>query len=208
MLQRRQDVCAAGHLGDRHTARAGLDDLEPGVRGAALRSLARLGDLSDDDLAEGLGDPDPIVRMTALELAALRPEVDVSALLDDPDAALVEQAAWCCGERPDDLRPMPRLIELAGGHEDPLVRESAVAALGALGHERARAAILAAAADKPAVRRRALIALAAFCGPDVDQAVERARHDPDRQVRDIVDDLVGQIEPVAGVADRGDDSEG
>lgn len=207
-LRRRQAVSVAGHLGDRPTARAGLADREPSVRGAAVRSLARLGDLSRDDLAKSLADPDAMVRTTALELAAARPEADVTALvtmlLDDPDPTVVEQAAWCCGERPEELRPLPRLVELAGSHEDPLVREAAVAALGALGDEQGRAAILAAAADKPAVRRRALIALAAFSGPDVDEALQRARTDPDRQVRDIVDDLGLPAEAVdSGAADPG-----
>ncbi len=36
-------------------------------------------------------------------------------------------------------------------------------------------AILTATADKPAVRRRAVLALAPFEGPEVDAALERAR---------------------------------
>jgi hypothetical protein len=51
--------------------------------------------------------------------------------------------------------------------------------------------VLEATTDKPAVRRRAVLALAAFEGPEVDAAWERARTDRDRQVRDAVDELLG-----------------
>ncbi len=194
----------AGHVGDPQTARQGLADSDPAVREAALRSLARLGALADDELRAGLGDPAARVRLAAVELAAPNGDIDVSALLADPDDSVVEQAAWCCGERPEDLRPLERLAALSSGHDDPLVREAAVAALGALGDEAGRAAVLAAVTDKPAVRRRALVALAAFSGPDVDEANERARSDPDRQVRDIVDDLVGPL-GLDGLSEPGDD---
>ena len=67
---------------------------------------------------------------------------------------------------------------VAGGHDDPLCREAAVAALGAIGDVRGLPAILAATSDKPAVRRRAVIALAPFDGPEVDAALARARARP------------------------------
>ena len=51
--------------------------------------------------------------------------------------------------------------------------------------------MLAATHDKPAVRRRAVIALVSFEGPDVDAAWDRARTDRDRQVRDAVEELLG-----------------
>jgi hypothetical protein len=52
------------------------------------------------------------------------------------------------------------------------------------------AAILQATTDKPAVRRRAVLALAPFEGPEVDVALERARHDRDWQVRQAAEDLL------------------
>ena len=52
-----------------------------------------------------------------------------------------------------------------GGAADPLVRESSVAALGAIGDDRGLDAILAATGDKPAIRRRAVLALAPFLDP-------------------------------------------
>jgi len=99
-------------------------------------------------------------------------------------------AAWACGEhesRRDAI--VERLVELAGAATDPLVRESAVAALGAIGDERGLAAIIIACADKPAVRRRAVLALAPFDGDEVDAAIERALVDRDWQVRQAAEDL-------------------
>ena len=74
-----------------------------------------------------------------------------------------------------------KAIKLA---ESPVVREAAVAALGAIGDERGLRAILAACDDKPAIRRRAVLALAPFDGPEVDAALDRAASDRDWQVRD------------------------
>ena len=72
----------------------------------------------------------------------------------------------------------------AGAGDDPLVREAAVAALGAIGDDRGLDAILAATEDRPAVRRRAVLALAPFLDPghpraaEVTAALDRARHRP------------------------------
>ncbi|MCA1657380.1 MAG: HEAT repeat domain-containing protein, partial [Actinobacteria bacterium] len=82
------------------------------------------------------------------------------------------------------------LAAMAAGHDDPLCREAAVAALGALGDERGLPAILAATTDKPAIRRRAVIALAPFEGPEVEAALERAKADRDWQVRQAAEDLL------------------
>jgi HEAT repeat protein len=81
------------------------------------------------------------------------------------------------------------LIDVAGGHADPLCREAAVAALGAIGDPAGLAAILAATTDKPAIRRRAVIALTPFEGPDVDAALARALIDRDWQVREAAEEL-------------------
>ena len=73
-------------------------------------------------------------------------------------------------------------------HADALCREAAVAALGAIGDEAGLPAILAATTDKATVRRRAVIALAPFEGPEVDAALEAARTDRDWQVRQAAED--------------------
>jgi HEAT repeat protein len=193
--ERRRAVGLAGHTGDIETASEGLDDTDPPVRVAALRSLARLRHLTDETLAAALGDADRSVRITALELAASRSSPPVAGLLDDDDPMVVESAAWALGERTDDTPAViDALAEIARHHDDPLAREAAVAALGAIGDERGLPAVLDATTDKPAIRRRAVISLVAFEGPEVDAAWARARSDRDRQVRDAVDELLGPEE--------------
>jgi HEAT repeat protein len=186
----RRAVTIAGHTGDVDVARSGLDDDDPAVRAAALGALERLGELGDDTLAAALGDPDLAVRRRAVELAAHHPDVDLVAALADPDPRVVEVAAWACGEHESDRdEVVDALIDLAANADDALVRESAVAALGAIGDLRAVDVIVAACADKPAVRRRAVLALAPFDGPEVDAAIEQALVDRDWQVRQAAEDL-------------------
>lgn len=184
----------AGHRGDEATVRAGLGAADPGVRVVALGALARLDRLGADELAAALADPDPAVRRRAAEESGRAPAtpVDLLPLLADPDPTVVEAAAWACGERePVAARTVTALSALAVDHDDPLCREAAVAALGAIGDEDGLEAILAATRDKPAVRRRAVIALAPFEGQNVDAALQRALEDRDRQVRQAAEDLLG-----------------
>src|SRR5205823_1339656 len=100
-------------------------------------------------------------------------------------------AAWAAGER-SDRSVVDALAGVATDHADPLCREAAVAALGAIGDDRGLPAILAAQDDRPAVRRRAVIALAPFHGPAVEAALERARQDRDWQVRQAAEDLTDE----------------
>ena len=194
---RRRAVALAGHQGDEGASRAGLDDDVGTVRATALGALARLGVLTPDDAERGASDGDPAVRARVAEVAprALTPDdaFDVlRRLLHDEDASVVEVAAWACGEIDGcDPEIVSVLTELATGHDDALTREAAVAALGAIGDVRGLPAILAATGDKPAIRRRAVLALAPFDGPDVDAALERARTDRDWQVRQAAEDLLG-----------------
>ena len=183
-------VVIAGHSGDAETARSGLTSADPRVRAAALGALERLDALDADTITAALGDAETAVRRRAVELAATHPSVDLLAALDDPDDRVVEVAAWACGDHESRREEIvERLVELAGTAEDPLVRESAVAALGAIGDERGLAAIIAACSDKPAVRRRAVLALAPFDGTEVEAAIERALVDRDWQVRQAAEDL-------------------
>lgn len=160
------------------------------MRATALAALERLGDLDDATLVHAFSDTDAEVRRRAGELAARHRHVDLMPLLDDAEALVVEMAAWSCGEHEQVTDPvLVRLIELAGDHDEPLVREACVAALGAIGDERGLPAILAGCRDKPAVRRRAVLALAPFDGPEVDEALQRALTDRDWQVRQAAEDL-------------------
>jgi HEAT repeat protein len=187
---RRRAAALAGHEDDEGTARALLGDPDAAVRSTALGALARMGRLADGDLLAAFADPAAAVRARAAEVAAHRPAPPLRALLDDPDPAVVEMAAWACGERaPPEPGTVAALGRLATGHPDPLCREAAVAALGALGDAEGLDAILAATRDRPAVRRRAVLALAPFEGPEVDAALRRAATDRDWQVRQAAEDL-------------------
>jgi HEAT repeat protein len=187
--RRRGVVAAAGHSGDEPTIRAYLADPAPAVRAAAFAALARSGRALVDDGHAAATDPDATVRRRACELAGALPGVDHRALLADPDPGVVEAAAFALGETggSDDVAA---LVAVAGGHSDPLCRESAVAALGAIGDEGGLPAILAALDDKPAIRRRATLALAPFEGPEVQAALERSLSDRDWQVRQAAEDLL------------------
>jgi HEAT repeat protein len=186
----RREVVIAGHSSDLATATAGLASADAGVRIAALGALDRLGELTATDLTTATRDPTASVRRRAAELAASHADVELLPLLADDDLTVVEIAAWSCGEREvvsDAV--LGRLIELATHASEPLVRESCAAALGAIGDSRGIPAILAACEDKPAVRRRAILALAPFDGDDVRAAVQRALEDRDWQVRQAAEDL-------------------
>ncbi len=195
---RRRLVALAGVRGDVATARAGLTDVEPAVRSAALAALARAGGLNLADVVAALDDSSPAVRRRACE-AAVAARVagsapPVLARLEDPDASVVEVAAWALGEL-NEVTPLPpgavvALSRVASAHGDALAREAAVAALGAIGDPDGLPAILIGTRDKPAVRRRAVLALAPFDGAEVDEALERAAADRDWQVRQAAQ-LVG-----------------
>ncbi|MXW60616.1 MAG: hypothetical protein F4Y27_08855 [Acidimicrobiaceae bacterium] len=196
-VQRRKDAALAGYRGDIDTARAAQTDPDPKVRIAALRSLARIGATNKEQIKQGqitraLNDTEPAVRIAAIEIAANHPQPPLEHLLDDGDSMVVEATAWALGERETASETIiDRLSQVARDHHDPLARESAVAALGAIGDDRGLPAILDATRDKVAVRRRAIISLAAFEGDEVSAAYQRARQDRDRQVRDAVEELLG-----------------
>jgi HEAT repeat protein len=187
---RRREVTLAGHLGDRATAEAALDDTDDAIRELALGAMERLGALDDSQISRMTNDPSIRVRRRVAELLAAHADVNPTPLLHDADPTVVEVAAWAMGERErvDDVT-LERLIAIATDHADALVRESAAAALGAIGDPRGLPAILAACDDKPAVRRRAVLALAPFEGPEVEAAIDRALSDRDWQVRQSAEDL-------------------
>jgi hypothetical protein len=143
------------------------------------------------------GDADPRVRRRAAEVAPALAQAAVRgqlvALLADADELVAEAAAFALGERVDaDPSVVEALASAATTHRDVLVREAAVAALGAIGDEAGLPAILAATGDKPAIRRRAVLALAPFAGPEVDAAVAAALTDHDWQVRQAAEDLTAR----------------
>lgn len=190
-LGRRLEVIRAGFSGDSGAARNGLADPDEMVRVSALRALARIGSLDPAELAAATVDGSAEVRRAAAELAAGRPDVAVAHLVDDPDKFVAEMAAWSLGERPDPADDeIEVLVSRTTGHPESIVREACAAALGSIGDPRGLPAILAACRDKPAVRRRAVLALAPFEGPEVEDALRIALEDRDWQVRQNAEDLL------------------
>ncbi len=193
-VERRKAAAVAGHTGDEATARRLLDDADARVRATALAALDRLGTLTSDELRRALADADTAVRRRALGLAAARPgdgPPSTLDLLDDPDSVIAETAAWAAGERqPPEPGAGEALARIATEHPEHLVREAAVAAIGAVGDPIGLPAVLAALGERATIRRRAVLALAAFEGPEVDAALHRALDDRDRQVRQAAEDLV------------------
>jgi len=172
-------------------------DPDPRVRAAALGALVRGAGAATARAAwrAALADPRAAVRRRAAELApAVGPSTAraLVARLADDDVTVTETAAWALGE----LGPVPRsgatraLARVATVHEDGLAREAAVAALGALADPAGLPAILAACHDKPAVRRRAVLALAPFDSPEVTAALQHALEDRDWQTRQAAEDLL------------------
>lgn len=196
---------AARGLGSRLPAgvvselRAQLRDArDPRVRSAALGALVRATARSTARTACSVAtrDVSSAVRRRAAELAAgvadLRLTRRLVAMLGDSDMTVLEAAAWALGELGDTAvaaGAVPVLAEIAARHNDAIAREAAVAALGALGDPAGVRAVLDACSDKSTVRRRAVLALAAFTGPEVDAAIAHALDDRDWQVRQAAEDL-------------------
>lgn len=178
----------------------GLRHPSAAARVTALGAAVRLGMLTADRLEPFLTDPAIEVRYRAAELAGrldggsrLAPRL-IEAL-DEPE--LAEVSAFALGELDLDGTVRERAVAALGHqartHPDALCRESAVAALGAIGAGVDH--IIAAMADIATVRRRAVLALAPFEGGEVDRALDRALGDRDRQVRQAAEDLLGPPEP-------------
>jgi len=183
-------------LGDNGAALllATLDTAVLRHRVLALRGLVRKSLMNPDLWRHVINDDDVEMRREALQQVAHAPLDDPSvlrdvvALLGDDDALVVDAAVFALGEH----LYVDAVVELCGvaqEHEDARCRESAIAALGSIGDERSRATILLALNDKPAIRRRAIVALSNFEGPDVEAALDAAGEDRDWQVRSAVSQL-------------------
>jgi HEAT repeat protein len=172
------------------------DDPDAAVRATALAALVRGAPraTSRPVWEAAARDPDPRVRLRAAEVA---PRLGRSAtasvlleLLDSDDAWVAEAAAYALGER---RRPSHRVVDAliaATTHSDPLVREAAVASLGSIGDPRTVDAVLRACDDRPPIRRRAVIALAAFDGERVEKRLRAALTDSDWQTRQAAEDVL------------------
>jgi HEAT repeat protein len=173
------------------------EDPDGRVRAVALGAYARVAPRREAAAVWKVAahDPDPAVRRRAAEIApklgARAAAATLIALLGDAEPLVAEAAAFALGERPGaGPRVIAALGRAAGSHADPLVREAAVAALGAIGDPSALPVVLTACDDKPAVRRRAVLALAAFEGEQVEARLRAALTDRDWQVRQAAEDLL------------------
>lgn len=200
-VRERERILAAAAAGDVATVREAMEHVEDRVRATAARALAELGQLDGGAQGEFHRDPSPRVRRTMAELAAGDRSTDLGVLLADTDSTVTETACWAAGEHgTDGQQYLAQLVTISATHEDPLCREAAVAALGAIGSIDGLEAILAATHDRATIRRRAVLALAPFASPEVDEALSRALEDRDWQVRQAAEDLVGHPGEDAGAS--------
>jgi HEAT repeat protein len=190
---------ALGRLGELGPAELGpaFEDPEPGVRRRACALTGRMLGLARSPT------PAPTADGTAPALPGLAHQrnlvAGLVALLTDTDPSVVEVAAWAVGEGGTaDRRAVDALVAVASHHADALCREAAVAALGAVAapggpvDTAALGAVLRALDEKPAIRRRAVIALAAFDDPRADEGVRRCLTDRDWQVRQAAEELTDE----------------
>ena len=173
-----------------------VDDPDPRVRAVAIAALVRMAPrrASVPVWRRAARDADARVRRRSAEVAPRLGRAGTCAvlveMLADDDAWVAEAAAYAIGEHPRPSRSaITSVVRAATTHPDPLVREAAVAALGAQGDPATLPAVLAACDDKPAIRRRAVLALAAFEGDAVEARLQAALEDPDWQVRQAAEDL-------------------
>jgi len=177
-----------------------LDDSQPAVRRLAI---ARCGDVLARDenspvqhalerlLVES---PDARDRTAAAEALGRSGATSIDALLSatkDEHPSVLEAVANACGEieSPD---AVPWLMEAAETHSDNLVREAAVAALGAIGDHAAVEVLLRLVTDgPPQVRRRSVVALTVFDDPRIEPALRAAAADRNPMVREVAEMVVG-----------------
>lgn len=188
--RRRTLAIECGYRGDERTARELLHDDSPKVRSGALGALVHMTRATPQDFAEALTDEAAQVRRSACELASKEVAEILLPLLDDPDPRVVEACAFALGEC-EVVAAVPALMRVVIEDSDPLCRETAVAALGNIGDDRARRTVIDALGDAVQIRRRALIALANFDGEDVRAAIQGRLTDRDWQVRQAAEDLLG-----------------
>ncbi len=170
----------------------GLEHFDYRIRNRSVATLATSQQLAPH-WETVRSDPEWQVRRQAAQVGHLDPGITISnlaQLLDDPHPLVAEAAAFSLGERGEAAGAAVPALCTASSHDDPLVREASVAALGAIGLPEGKQAVLAALADKPAIRRRAVCALAAFEGADVDAALQQATNDRDWQVRQIAEGVL------------------
>lgn len=185
----------AGYAGDLDAILAAREDPDPSVRARAVAAASRLGRRTVATRVQDLTDTAHEVRRRACELEARTPRRSVRVVaaligcLADDDPLVVVAAADALGEA-GATAAVGGLATSAADHDDARCREAAIAALGAIGDPLGLEAVLGGLEDKPAVRRRAVVALSAFEGDAVEAALARALEDRDWQVREVAQALL------------------
>ena len=191
-VELRKDLIQKARQGDLALAREAFTNPDPRVRASSITVLSENKELDDELITVALADIHPTVRASLARAACSNKAVPIVRLLNDQDSRVVEVACWAAGEREESEDVVVEMLStIALDHDDALCRESAVAALGAIGDSRGLDSILQATQDIATVRRRAVIALAPFEGQAVSDALEVALTDRDWQVRQAAEDILG-----------------
>jgi HEAT repeat protein len=176
-----------------------LRDLDPPTRAAALRALSRTNAASVRDVEALLDDPEPEVRLVAIEtLARLtggsgESLASIRSRLNDPDPAVRACAAFTLLRVEPYQAAEATLAELYGSNE-PEARAAAIRAFADWGHRSTFDRTVAALTDASALVRRA--AADAIGRIDQSRAVDPLVHalaDDDRSVREAVASALGRI---------------
>lgn len=173
-----------------------IDHEDAKVRRLAVSACSgRLGTDEIEALEAALNsDSDPRVRAEAAEVLSEGGPAVFEAVMkatSDEDGIVREAAATGLGEL-EDNRAVDWLMSAAAHDAEKLVREAAVAALGAIGDERAIALLLELVTSAPPqVRRRSVVALSVFDGPEVEAAITAAKEDRNPMVREAAEMVFG-----------------
>ncbi len=177
----------------------GLAHEAPAIRRAALLALCT--ETSTEKSVDLIGilekafqDTSPLVRREAAEQAGRHPQAAKNLLpllekqlLLDEEPLCRESAAFALGETGTSAGAKA-LVRSLEQERTSLVREAIAGGLGAIGAPCSLSAVLSLCQkEKPAVRRRALVTLAAFSGDQVENAIEHAKNDRDRHVRETAE---------------------
>ncbi|GAA2795812.1 fumarate reductase/succinate dehydrogenase flavoprotein subunit [Saccharopolyspora taberi] len=188
------DLLRALGLGTRETFRSGLADSDVPVRIEAVRGAVSLD--AADVLAAAAADPSRAVRVvvaTGLGTVGDRGSAPVLAQLASDEDVLVRAAALAAAEALGTSGPLAERAFGAVGEPAWQVRKGAAQALGALGEERAKRALIGLLGDPHLdVRKAATKSLAGWSGDaEVRAALRAALSDSDADVRAFARQVVG-----------------
>jgi HEAT repeat protein len=187
-VHQRAELVRAFISNDINTLLESLDSDDEKEVAAGLSYLVHLRQINAKKILKFLESPSAAIkRRAALGLSDLKPDKSVISkmieALEDGDPIFVSYLLYAMGELKfkEFAKPIEQTIL---NHPDERVREFGVGALGAIGDKESLNTIIICLKDhKARVRRRAILALASYKGPEVEKAIESAKSDRDYQVR-------------------------